>query len=57
MRVTGADGKQTFRKASWDEAMDVVAEKLQKIKAEHGLNVRLFSPTVPAVITLKIRSS
>jgi thiosulfate reductase/polysulfide reductase chain A len=36
IRVTGADGKQTFREASWDEALDVVAEKLQKIKQEHG---------------------
>lgn len=36
IRITGADGKQTFREASWDEALEVVAEKLQKIKAEHG---------------------
>jgi len=36
IRVTGADGKQTFREASWDEALDVVAQKLQKIKEEHG---------------------
>ena len=36
IRVTGSDGKQTFREASWDEALGVVAEKLKKIKAEHG---------------------
>lgn len=36
IRVTGKDGNQTFREASWDEALDVVAEKLQKIKVEHG---------------------
>lgn len=36
IRVTGKDGNQTFREASWDEALDVVAEKLQKIKDEHG---------------------
>ncbi|MBW8334787.1 MAG: molybdopterin-dependent oxidoreductase [Prolixibacteraceae bacterium] len=36
IRVTGADGKQTFREASWDEALDVVAEKMQLIKEKHG---------------------
>lgn len=36
LRVTGQDGKQTFREASWDEALGVIAQKLQKIKAEHG---------------------
>lgn len=29
-------GKQTFREASWDEALDYVAEKMKKIAAEHG---------------------
>lgn len=36
IRITGPDGKQSFREASWDEALDVVAKGLQKIKAEHG---------------------
>jgi thiosulfate reductase / polysulfide reductase chain A len=27
IRVTAPDGKQTFREASWDEALDVVAQK------------------------------
>ena len=36
LRVTGPDGKQTFKEVSWDEAFDFMAEKMQKIKAEHG---------------------
>ncbi len=36
IRVQGADGKQTYREASWEEAFDVIAEGMQKIKAEHG---------------------
>ncbi len=36
IRVTGKDGKQTYREASWDEAFDVIAKGLQKIKKEHG---------------------
>ena len=36
IRVTGKDGKQTFREASWEEALDAVAKGLQKIKDEHG---------------------
>jgi thiosulfate reductase / polysulfide reductase chain A len=36
IRVTGDDGKQTFREASWDEALDVVAKNMQKIADEHG---------------------
>jgi thiosulfate reductase/polysulfide reductase chain A len=36
IRVTGTDGKQTFREASWDEALEVVAKGLEKIKKEHG---------------------
>jgi thiosulfate reductase/polysulfide reductase chain A len=36
MRVTGADGKQTYKEVSWDEAFDFIAEKLVKIKEEHG---------------------
>jgi len=30
------DGKSYFRKASWDEALDLVAKNLKKIAAEHG---------------------
>jgi thiosulfate reductase/polysulfide reductase chain A len=33
---TGARGKQVFREASWDEAFDYIAKKLQKIADEHG---------------------
>jgi len=29
-------GKQTFREASWDEALDYIAKKMKKIAAEHG---------------------
>ncbi len=36
IRVKGKDGKQTYREASWDEALDVVAKGLQKVKDEHG---------------------
>ncbi|MBT3384260.1 MAG: molybdopterin-dependent oxidoreductase [Prolixibacteraceae bacterium] len=35
-RVIGADGKQTYKEVSWDEAFDFIAEKLQQIKKEHG---------------------
>ena len=36
LRVKGADGKQTYKEVSWDEAFDFIAEKMQKIKKEHG---------------------
>lgn len=36
LRVTGTDGKQTFKEVSWDEAFDFIADKMQKIKKEHG---------------------
>ena len=36
IRVKGKDGKQTFREASWDEALGAVAKGLQKVKDEHG---------------------
>jgi len=36
MRVTGPDGKQTFKEVSWDEALDFIAEKMEKIAKEHG---------------------
>ncbi|MBC8186077.1 molybdopterin-dependent oxidoreductase [candidate division KSB1 bacterium] len=33
---TEAREKQTFREATWDEAFEYIAEKLEKIKKEHG---------------------
>jgi thiosulfate reductase/polysulfide reductase chain A len=30
------DGKQTFREASWDEALDLIARRLREIKQEYG---------------------
>ena len=33
---TDERGKQVFREASWDEALDYIAEKMKKISAEHG---------------------
>jgi thiosulfate reductase/polysulfide reductase chain A len=33
---TGARGEGKWRRATWDEALTYVAEKLSKIKAEHG---------------------
>ncbi|MGL1888852.1 MAG: molybdopterin-dependent oxidoreductase [Reichenbachiella sp.] len=38
------NGKQTFREASWDEALDLAASKLKKIAADHGPeHVALFT--------------
>ncbi|MCF6358019.1 MAG: molybdopterin-dependent oxidoreductase [Draconibacterium sp.] len=36
MRVTGKDGKQTYREASWDEALDFIAKRMKEIKEKHG---------------------
>lgn len=36
IRETGADGNQYFRKASWDEALGLVAEKMNNLREEHG---------------------
>ncbi len=33
---TGVRGKQTFREATWDEALDFIAIKMKKIAEEHG---------------------
>jgi len=33
---TGKGGKQTFREATWDEALDYVADRMKKIAEEHG---------------------
>lgn len=35
-RVIGADGKQTYKEVSWDEAFDFIAQKMQEIKKMHG---------------------
>lgn len=32
----GEKGSQTFRKASWDEALDYIAAKMKKLAQEHG---------------------
>ncbi|MCD4682443.1 MAG: molybdopterin-dependent oxidoreductase, partial [Bacteroidales bacterium] len=38
------NGKQVFEKASWDEAFDFIAKKMQKIAKEHGPEcIALFS--------------
>ncbi|RME02097.1 MAG: nitrate reductase, partial [Calditrichaeota bacterium] len=34
--LTETRGKQTFREATWDEALDYIAEKMKKIADEHG---------------------
>jgi thiosulfate reductase / polysulfide reductase chain A len=36
LRVTGEDGKQTYKEVSWDEAFTFIAERLDRIKKEHG---------------------
>lgn len=35
IRVT-ENGRQTYRKASWDEAIDLIAQKMKTIAEEHG---------------------
>ncbi|MCK5670652.1 molybdopterin-dependent oxidoreductase [Candidatus Bathyarchaeota archaeon] len=34
---TGPRGSGEFREASWDEALDMVADRLKTIKEEHGM--------------------
>ena len=41
MRV-GAKGEGKWRRVSWDEALEYIAEKMQKIKAEHGAEAVAF---------------
>jgi len=36
LRVTGEDGRQTFREASWEEALEHIAGKLQAVAAQYG---------------------
>ncbi len=33
---TKVDGKDTFKEASWDEALDFIAKKMNQIKRDHG---------------------
>jgi thiosulfate reductase/polysulfide reductase chain A len=33
---TTVDGEQTFREASWDEALDLIASKFKQVKDTHG---------------------
>jgi thiosulfate reductase / polysulfide reductase chain A len=48
MISTGARGEGKYRKASWEEALDLVASKLKRIKAEHGPeSVALFTHGTP----------
>jgi anaerobic selenocysteine-containing dehydrogenase len=41
----GARGEGKFRKASWDEALDIVAENMLKIKKTYGPEAMVFSST------------
>jgi thiosulfate reductase/polysulfide reductase chain A len=41
----GKRGEGKFRKASWDEALDLVAGKMQEIKDKYGPEAMIFSST------------
>jgi anaerobic selenocysteine-containing dehydrogenase len=41
MRV-GAKGEGKWRRVSWDEALDAIAAKMHRIKAEHGAEAVAF---------------
>jgi thiosulfate reductase/polysulfide reductase chain A len=41
----GKRGEGLFRKASWDEALDITAENMLKIKAKYGPEAMVFSST------------
>jgi thiosulfate reductase/polysulfide reductase chain A len=41
----GKRGEGLFRKASWEEALDLVAENLLKIKSKYGAEAMVFSST------------
>jgi len=36
IRETGKDGVQNFREASWEEALDLVANKMKEVKEKYG---------------------
>ena len=42
IRVESTHGTETFREASWDEALDLIAEKFTKIKKRHGPDALSF---------------
>jgi formate dehydrogenase major subunit len=42
MRTKGEDGAETFREASWDEALNLIAERFTQIKDEHGPDALAF---------------
>ena len=51
IRETRKDGSQYFRKASWDEALDKVANKMKEIKEKYGAeSFGLFNHGTPADI-------
>lgn len=39
---TGKKGRGEFRAASWDEALDLVADRMQEIKDEHGAQAFVY---------------
>ncbi|MEW5870096.1 MAG: molybdopterin-dependent oxidoreductase [Chloroflexota bacterium] len=41
----GQRGEGKFRQASWDEALDIVADNMLKIKSQYGPEAMLFSST------------
>jgi thiosulfate reductase/polysulfide reductase chain A len=41
----GKRGEGLFRQASWDEALDIVADNMQKIKDKYGPEAMVFSST------------
>ncbi|MBI3243081.1 MAG: molybdopterin-dependent oxidoreductase [Chloroflexi bacterium] len=41
----GQRGEGKFRRASWDEALDIVATKMQEIKDKYGPEAMIFSST------------
>ena len=42
IRTRGADGKDDFRQATWDEALTLIAEKFTAIKSQHGPDALAF---------------
>ena len=41
----GSRGEGKFRKASWEEALDIIAKNMQKIKEKYGPEAMVFSST------------
>jgi thiosulfate reductase / polysulfide reductase chain A len=48
LRVTGEDGKQTYKEVSWDEAFTFIAERLDRIKKSTDRSVPLCLHMVQA---------